>query len=461
MCEKPAIGIVLAAGKGVRMKSDLPKALQKVGGVPMIRLIVDAMKGAGIEKVVVVIGHGGEKIQQELGEEVEYAWQREQLGTGHAVTMTRELLKDFAGSVVIVPGDAPLLDEDLFRFVLRAHAEADCTLPTAVIPDPAGYGRIVRNSKGQLLRIVEDKDATPELKAIKEVNAGIYCFSAPALYAALPSLRNTNSQREYYLTDLVEIMAQKGLSVTATVYENSEILVGVNDRWQLAQAERQLQRRILRRHALAGVSLMDIDSTYIGPYVKIGPGVTIEPGTVILGKTEIGAGCTVGPSTRIESCQIGENCRVTMSHLSKARVGKGVNCGPFANIRPEAELDDLVKVGSFVEVKNSYLGTEVSVGHLAYIGDAQIGAKTNVGAGAVTCNYDGFNKHRTTIGQEVFVGSNTTLVAPLTIEDGAMIAAGSTITANVPAQAGAFGRARQETKPGWAAKWRQLLGGSK
>ncbi len=441
------------------MKSDLPKALQRIAGVPMIRLILDAMKRAGLERVVVVIGHQGEAVQEELGDEVEYVWQREQLGTGHALTMTRELLKEFVGAVVIAPGDAPLLDSKLFEFLLHAHGTSACTLPTAVVADPTGYGRIVRNAKKDPVRIVEEKDANPEIKAICEVNAGIYCFDSSTLYEALPSLRNTNAQREYYLTDLVEILAQSGKKVKAAVYEDSEMLVGVNDRWQLALAEKQLQRRILKGHALAGVSFQDVDSTYIGPYVQIGAGVTVEPGTVIVGKTEIGAGSTIGPHTRIQDCLVGERCRIYMSHLIGAHLGNGVKCGPFANIRPDSVLQDDVKVGNFVEVKNSVLKPEVSVGHLTYVGDSEIGEHTNIGAGVITCNYDGVNKNRTVIGKHVFVGSNATLVAPLKIDDNSFVAAGSTITDDIPADGGAFGRARQETKPGWAAKWRNKTGG--
>jgi bifunctional UDP-N-acetylglucosamine pyrophosphorylase/glucosamine-1-phosphate N-acetyltransferase len=458
MSENQAVGIILAAGKGVRMKSDLPKALQKVAGVPMIRLIVEAMKAGGVGRVVIVVGHKGEAIQSELGSEVEYAWQKDQLGTGHAVTVTKDLLVGFDGSVVIAPGDAPLLDASLFEFALNARSGAACTLATAIISDPTGYGRIVRGAKGELLRIVEEKDATDEIRAIKEVNAGIYCFDSKALYESLPMLRNSNAQREYYLTDLVEIMAQKGLAVRASVFPQSEILVGVNDKWQLALAEKEFQQRSLKMHALAGVTILDIDSVYLGPHVHLGVGVTIEPGTVILGKTEIGRGSTIGPNTRIEDCIIGENCRVYMSHLQGAHLGAGVKCGPFANVRPDTVLEDRVKVGNFVEIKKSILRSEVSVGHLAYLGDAEVGERTNIGAGTITCNYNGKSKSKTEIGMDVFVGSNSTLIAPLKIGDGAMIAGGSTITNDLPADAGAFGRARQETKEGWALKWRKRLG---
>lgn len=437
------------------MKSDLPKALHQISGLPMVEWVGRAMRMAGFERVVLVIGHGGELVEKALGDRYEYVWQREQLGTGHAALMTRALLADHKGPIVIAPGDAPLLTADVFRRLVDEHGKNACTFATSVVDDPTGYGRVVRDQSGQPIRIVEEKDATPEQKAIKEVSAALYCFDGPSLFRELPKLKNNNAQREHYLPDVVYMLAQGQAKVKAVQFQEASVLVGVNDRWQLAEAESTIRTAILKRVALSGVTLQDPSTIYIGPDVEIGPDTIIEPGTLLIGRTSIGARCRLGPNTRIQDCSVGDDSRVLMSHLVRARLGKRVICGPFANLRPGADLADDVKVGNFVEVKNAILHENVSASHLSYIGDSEVGADTNIGAGVITCNYDGFEKHRTTIGRDVFVGSNATLVAPLEIQDGSMVAAGSTITSNVPEDAGAFGRARQETKEGWAKKWRE------
>lgn len=453
----PVAGIVLAAGKGTRMKSELPKGLHTVCGLPMVELIGRAMKGAGIERPIMVIGHGGESVQEALGSNYSYAWQREQLGTGHAARMASEFLTGHKGAVLVLPGDTPLVNPESLCHLIQVHQESKalCTLATVEMPDASGYGRVIRDGAGDLAKIVEEKDATAEERKSREVNLSIYCFDGPTLLRLLPTLGNQNAQGEYYLTDVVTaILAEKG-RVVIERFDDPDTFMGVNDRWQLAIAERVLRRRILKAHALNGVTLRDIDSIFVGPDVKIAADAVIEPCTTLNGTTSIGSGCRIGPYSIIDDSVIGDESLVYMSRLSEARLGRGVKCGPFANLRPKSVLGDRVKVGNFVEVKNAQLGEGSAASHLAYLGDASIGARTNIGAGTITCNYDGFAKHRTEIGTGAFVGSNSTLVAPITIGDGAIIAAGSVITHDVPADALGLGRSRQEVKEEWALHWRK------
>ncbi len=453
----PVAGIILAAGKGTRMISALPKGLHTVCGLPMVELIGRAMKGAGIDKPVIVVGYGGEQVEEALGNGYQYAWQREQHGTGHAAQMAAPLLASHIGPVLIVPGDTPLLDSAALCTLIQKHQEngAACTVATVEMSDPAGYGRVVRSDEGNLLQIVEEKDADAATKAIREVNLSIYCFDGPTLLRHLPKLSNSNAQSEYYLTDVIEAIVKEGGRALVERFGDTNTFMGVNDRWQLAIAERVMRQRILRAHAINGVTIRDIDSIFIGPDVKIAVDAVIEPCTTINGHTTIGRGCRIGPYTIVDDSEIGDDSLVYMSRLSQAKLGKEVKCGPFANLRPKSVLGDRVKVGNFVEVKNATLGEKAAASHLTYIGDASIGAGSNIGAGTITCNYDGYAKHQTKIGQDVFVGSNSTLVAPITIGDGAFIAAGSVITKDVPGDALGIGRAHQEVKEEWAAHWRK------
>ncbi len=456
-------GIILAAGKGTRMKSDLPKGLHRVCGIPMAELVARAMKQAGVDRPVVVVGHGGDLMIETLGPGFDYAWQTEQLGTGHAALMAAPLFAENPPThIIVAPGDTPLLSAEVFRQLADRHvaAGAQCTVATALLTDPTGYGRIVRDDKGPT-KIVEQKDATPEIAAIKEVNAAIYCFETKLLFEILPTLSANNAQGEYYLTDVVSAIRERGLKVEGLVFDDEDILRGVNDRWQLAEASRVLHYRILKQHALAGVTIVDPQTTYIEPDVVIGVDSTIEPGTILEGNTVIGSRSHIGPNTKIQDSSIGHNCTVLMSHLNEATMLDGARCGPYANLRPGAVLGEKVKVGNFVEVKNATLGPNVAVSHLSYIGDGEVGANTNIGAGTIFCNYDGFRKHRTVIGEDAFVGSNSTLVAPLNIGDGAMIAAGSVITRSVDKDVLAMGRARQENKEGWVPEWRQRMQAAK
>ena len=450
-------GIILAAGKGTRMKSEMPKGLHSVGGLPMVEWVGRAMREAGVERPIVVVGHGGDALIEQLGDGYDYVWQREQLGTGHAALMARDLLANHQGMVLVAPGDAPLVSSKEFSDLIETQIKqkAAVTVVTAILKDPRAYGRIVRNEQGAAIKIVEEKDATPDQKEIKEINVSLYAFDRAELFSVLPALKNSNAQGEYYLTDVLEAISLRGGKVSTMTTEDPGAMVGVNDRWQLAEADRDLNLRTLKRHALAGVTLQDFQSIRIEPDVVIGLDTHIEGGTHLLGNTVIGSQSRIGPNCRIENSQVGDKSVVVMSHLQNARVGRRVWCGPFANLRPGSNLGDGVKIGNFVEIKQSVLGEGAKVSHLSYIGDSTIGAESNVGAGTITCNYDGFQKHQTVIGADVFVGSNSTLVAPITIGDGAIIAAGSVITQDVPAGAGAFGRARQETKEEWASQWRR------
>jgi bifunctional UDP-N-acetylglucosamine pyrophosphorylase / glucosamine-1-phosphate N-acetyltransferase len=450
-------GIILAAGKGTRMKSDLPKGLHAVCGLPIVEWIGRAMRGAGVERPVAVVGHGGDLICDALGGGYDYVWQREQLGTGHAALMARELLCDHRGPVVVAPGDTPLLTADALAHLAQRQVEtgAGCVVATFRLSDPTGYGRIVRAADTSIRSIVEHRDATPAQLELHEVNPSVYCFDAAVLWDVLPALSNANSQGEYYLTDAIEAIVANGGRVEADLFEDSDLFLGVNDRWQLAEAETALRRRILRRHALEGVTLADPSTTFVGPDVTIGPDTRIEACTEIHGRTTVGAGCRIGPFTRIEDSQIGAGCVILMSQVAQVRMETNARCGPYAHLRPGTVLGEGTRIGNFVEVKNANLAAGVSANHLAYVGDAEVGARTNIGAGMITCNYDGFSKHRTVIGAGAFIGSNSTLVAPVNIGDGAVIAAGSTITHDVPEDALGIGRSRTEIKEGWASQWRK------
>ena len=455
---KPTVaGIILAAGKGTRMKSDMPKVLHEIGGLHMVELVGRALREAGVERPIVVIGHRGEMVQDALGDEFEYVWQTEQRGTGHAALMAEQMLREFDGPVLVAPGDAPLLSGEVFEALLNAHRRsgAACTMLTAKLEDPTGYGRVIRDAEGKAVRVVEQKDGTPIELEISEVNVSVYCFDARELYKILPTLGNDNRQGEYYLTDTVAAFSKAGKCVETVTTDDPGSLVGVNDRWQLALAEAELNARILRRHALAGVTLVGHSTIRIEPDVEIEPDAKIVGPCQIEGQTKIGARAEIGPSTRIVDSTVGARTIVLMSHVTCASIGDDVWIGPFANLRPGSVIGNSVRIGNFVETKNSTLADEAKVSHLSYIGDARVGSNANIGGGVITANFDGFVKSTTTIGADAFVGSNSTLIAPVTIGEGAMVVAGSVITDDVPPGAGAFARSRQTTKPEWAKEWRR------
>ncbi|MBA3726826.1 MAG: bifunctional UDP-N-acetylglucosamine diphosphorylase/glucosamine-1-phosphate N-acetyltransferase GlmU, partial [Armatimonadetes bacterium] len=426
-------------------------------GLPMGEHVGRAMFAAGAWRPIFVIGHGGDLVRDAFGDKYEYVVQGEPHGTGDACKMALPAIENFEGVVLVGSGDAPLVTGDSMRALVAEFetSGADCVVATCILDDPLGYGRMVRDDKGEVTAIVEEVDASEEQRKVKEINAAFYCFSSKALTELLPKLKNDNQKREYYLTDLVSIISSRGGTVATHVYGDADMLRGVNDRWQLAEAGRLMQQRILKSHALAGVTLEDPVTTYIGADVTIEPDAEIAGMTAIEGATRIGARCKIGSFCRIADSDIGADSVILMSHVNRASVGNGTRVGPYANLRPGTVLGPQVKVGNFVEVKNSEIGEGASMSHLTYVGDSRVGPRANIGAGTITCNYDGFAKHETIIGEDAFVGSNSTLVAPVEIGPGAITAAGSVITQNVPADSLGVGRSRQENKEGWAKVWRR------
>ncbi len=437
------------------MKSELPKGMHLVCGVPIIDLIGRAMEGAGAAPVVLVVGHGGDAIRTHFGGRFAYAEQREQLGTGHAAQCAVPALGDFDGHVIVGTGDSPLVTAEAMGALVKRRGEtaADMVIGTCILDDPHGYGRVVRDANG-VSAIVEHNDANDEQLELNEINAAFYCFGASILRKYLPDLKDDNAKREFYLTDLVAMIASDGGKIETFVFDDADLMRGVNDRWQLAEAGEILRKRLLKRHAMNGVTIVDPGTTFVGVDVEIAENTVIEPMTVLEGFTRIGSACVIGPMTRMSDCEIGSACTIFMSHLARATIGAGTRIGPYANVRPHTKIGEGVKIGNFVELKNAEVGPGTSLSHLTYVGDATLGKDVNIGAGTITCNYDGFSKNRTIIGDGAFVGSNSTLVAPVEIGAGSFVAAGSTITEDVPADALAVGRTRQTNKEGWAARWR-------
>ncbi|SDG16730.1 UDP-N-acetylglucosamine pyrophosphorylase [Fontibacillus panacisegetis] len=448
--------IVLAAGQGKRMKSKLYKVLHPVCGKPMVGHVLDTVKKVECERSIVVVGHGAEAVKSYLGTSAEYVLQEQQLGTGHAVKQAGQLLGQEEGTTIVICGDTPLVTEETLDALIDLHTRkgAAATVLTASMDNPKGYGRIIRAENGSVVRIVEQKDCSPEEDAVQEINTGTYCFDNAKLFAALEKVTNSNAQQEYYLTDVVGILVQEGEVVEGYMTDDYAESIGVNDRLALSEAEAFMRERIVRKHMLGGVTVIDPDSTYIDADVTIGADTVIYPNCFISGATVIGEACIIGPSTEIEDSQIHDGAKVKHSVLSKAEVGSEATVGPFAYLRPGAKLGQHVKVGDFVEIKNASLGDGSKVSHLSYIGDAKVGKNVNIGCGAITVNYDGYNKSITEIEDDAFVGSNVNLIAPVKIGKGAYVVAGSTITQNVPENDLAIARNRQENKPGYADKIR-------
>jgi len=452
--------VILAAGRSTRMKSATPKPLHPLCGMPLTRHVAESCREAGIGRIIVVVGHEAEAVRAGLGDDLEYALQAEPRGSGDAARAAEPLLRKWSGDVLVLAGDVPLLRPETLRRLLEAHRSsgAQATLLTAILDDPTGYGRILRNPDGTVARIVEHEDATEAERAVKEWNPSIYCFQREALFRALGRIQPDNAQGELYLTDTIGILAAEGARIEALPTDDPREVLGVNNRAELAEAGRILRERILAALMLSGVTITDPAATYVDRGVEVGRDAVLEPGTFLLGRTRVGARSTIGPFTRVVDSVIGEECVVAASQVAGSQVGSACRIGPFANLRPGCVLGDGVRVGDFVEMKNARIGDRVSASHLSYIGDAEVGAGANIGAGTVTCNYDGFAKHRTRIGSGAFVGTHTTLVAPVEVGDGAITAAGSVITENVPADALAIARQRQTIKPGWARRWREARG---
>jgi bifunctional UDP-N-acetylglucosamine pyrophosphorylase/glucosamine-1-phosphate N-acetyltransferase len=446
--------VVLAAGQGTRMKSKLYKVLHPVCGKPMVQHVTDTLAAMKVEDVVVVVGHGAEAVRATLGERVTYALQSEQLGTAHAVQQAVPHLAGKEGVTFILYGDTPLLSADTLRELLAYHQaeQAAATVLTATFADPTGYGRIIRNEAGEVLRIVEHKDATPEERLIREINTGIYCFDNQKLLAALKQVKNDNAQGEYYVTDCVGILRDAGEKVVAYIARDPDETMGVNDRVQLSQAESYMRRRINEHHMRNGVTIQDPASTYIDADVTIGADTTILPGTHLRGKTVIGSDCIIGPQADLRDVTVGDGATISYAVLVESAVEENVSVGPFAYVRPGSHIAAGAKIGDFVELKNARVGKGSKVPHLSYIGDAEIGESVNIGCGTITVNYDGAKKHKTIVGDHAFIGCNSNLIAPVTIGNNAYVAAGSTINQDVPDDALAIARERQVNKPGYAAK---------
>jgi bifunctional UDP-N-acetylglucosamine pyrophosphorylase/glucosamine-1-phosphate N-acetyltransferase len=445
--------LILAAGEGTRMKSSTPKVAHRILGVPIVRWVVDAARTAGCDRIIAVTGHRAELVEA-LIEDVTCVRQEEQLGTGHAVMCARDALAGHDGSLVVLAGDTPLLNPDTISglVAMRESSGSAVTVLTAHMPDPSGYGRIVRDRDGSIARIVEDKDCTPEERRIAEINTGTYCFDLGVLFAHLDRLGKTNAQGEYYLTDIIGVFKSEGLTVSAMATDDPLETLGINSRAQLAEASRVMQRRINRYWMAEGVTMTDPDLVWIGPDVELDRDVELLPMTFLMGTTHVGEGALIGPNSRVTDSTIAENAVVDSSVVLGAVVGPDAMVGPVAYLRPGAVLEQGAKVGTSVEIKNSVVGMGSKVPHLSYIGDATIGAGVNVGAGSITCNFDGVAKHATVIEDGAFVGSDTMLVAPVRIGSGASTGAGSTITRDVPPGSLAIERSEQRVVEGWAER---------
>lgn len=448
------MSIILAAGEGTRMKSDIPKTLHKVCGKEMIKYIIETSVKSDIQKNIVVLGHGKEKVghnikdmdvitvEQPIGEGAPY-------GTGYAVMAAENYIED-EDMVLILCADGPLIRKETLTDFMSYHAENNyaASVMTANMSNPKGYGRILRNEDKSINKIVEEKDASEEIKAIKEINTGIFCFKGKLLKYALKKINNDNSQNEYYLTDTVKVLNDENFKIGGWLLEDTDDIKAVNDRVQLSEVTKIMQKRINQKHMYAGVTIIDPDNTYIEDSVVIGRDTVIYPNTYLEVGTVIGSQCTIGPNTRIINSLVKNNVTIDSSKIIESAIDDGTNVGPFAYLRPGSNLGKNVKIGDFVEVKKSTIGDNSKSSHLSYIGDAEVGKNVNIGCGVVFVNYDGKSKHKTIVGDGAFVGSNSNLVAPVTIEEGGYVAAGSTITDNVKTGDLAIARARQVNKEG-------------
>jgi bifunctional UDP-N-acetylglucosamine pyrophosphorylase/glucosamine-1-phosphate N-acetyltransferase len=426
--------VVLAAGQGTRMKSKLPKVLHPIAGKPMIRYALDAVCALDADRTVVVIGHGADQVRAAVGAGVWFAEQAEPRGTGHAVLQAHDLLRGKADTILVTYADMPLLRAGTLQRLVDAHksSRATITLLTVVSEDTMGFGRIVRTTRGRVLGIVEEADATEEQLAIRELNGGVYCFDAQWLWEHLTRLKPNGKKHEYYLTDLVAMAVKERRAIESIILNEAEEVVGINTRVHLARAEKIMRGRINQALMESGVTLIDPATAYVDAEVEIGADTIIEPNTQIQGKTTIGANCRIGPNALLRDAQIGDGCEVIASVIRESVLEEQVHVGPWANLRPGTHLARQVYIGNHGEVKNSYVGEGTHMGHFSYVGDARLGARVNIGAGTITCNYDGARKHRTEIGDDAFIGSDTMLVAPVKVGARARTGAGAVVTKDVP-----------------------------
>ena len=443
--------LILAAGMGTRMKSSLPKVLHTVNGISMIEQVIRLCREAGCNDVAAITGFQGALVRETVGDGISYVEQKEQLGTGHAVMQAADYLKNHTGYVLVICGDTPLLRAETIRRLIDEcrEAKAAAAVLTAVMDDPFGYGRVLRDDAGHMTRIVEQKDGTPDELAVREINTGTYCFEISSLLAALPKLNCQNAQGEYYLTDVFEILIQSGQIVLPIVAPDADETMGVNSRAQLAAASAILRRRKAEALMAEGVTLIDPAAVYIEQDVEIGRDTVIYPGTILQGKVIIGQNCVIGPDTQLTNVRCGNGNRLNRVYAHDCTMGDDNEIGPFVHLRPDTKLANGVKIGNFVEVKNSNVGNGTKLPHLIYCGDSDLGENVNFGCGTVTVNFDGKEKHRCQIDDHAFIGCNTNLVAPVHIGERAFTAAGSTITKDVPAKALSVARAKQKNIEDW------------
>jgi bifunctional UDP-N-acetylglucosamine pyrophosphorylase/glucosamine-1-phosphate N-acetyltransferase len=449
--------VVLAAGKGTRMKSQVPKILHRIAGFTVIERVLQTAAALSPASITLVVGHGADEVKASLSgtKGLKFVLQEQQLGTGHALLQTAPVLRGKTGTVVLLSGDVPLLKPSTLTSLVNTHNEAGAaaTVITAVMPRPFGYGRVIRTAAGKITKIVEEKDASPAQRAITEFNSGIYALDLAPLFDALDSIGTGNKQGEYYLPDLIGIYRKQKRTVATWTVERADEIRGINSRADLAGVTAMVRQQKNEELMAAGVTLIDPATTYVDANVVVGPDTVLHPFVILEGSTKIGAACEIHAGARIVNSTLGDRvCVRNHTVVTDSTVEAGAFLGPFAHIRPGSTVGEDVHIGNFVELKKATMGKGAKANHLAYLGDATIGSGTNVGAGTITCNYDGEKKHPTVIGNNVFVGSNSTLVAPVTLADGSYIAAGSAVTADVPAGALGIGRARQEIKDGWVAK---------
>jgi bifunctional UDP-N-acetylglucosamine pyrophosphorylase / glucosamine-1-phosphate N-acetyltransferase len=453
------IVLILAAGKGTRLKSSLPKVLHALSGKPLIEYVLAAAQSLAPRKIGVVVGYEAERVKVQLGgHPLEFVVQEPQLGTGHAVQTARPFWEDERGTLMLLSGDVPLIAASTLSALEKHHASSkcSCTMLSTFLSNPEGYGRVLRNPAGELERIVEQRDASSQELEIREVNTGIYCFETTALTQIIDELTCKNSQKEYYLTDCVELLKKKGLRVGVVNCEDAREVIGINSRAELAQMESLLRERKLHQLMAEGVTILDPLSTHVDQDVIVGKDTILYPNVFLEKKTVIGSDCVVYPNVRISASTLEDNVTVLDSCLiSESLVQSGSQIGPFAHLKNHTDIGKQVRIGNFVEIKKSVIGDKSKAAHLSYLGDAEIGRGVNIGAGTITCNYDGFQKHKTTIEDAVFIGSDSQLIAPITVKKGAYVAAGSTVTRDVPEDALAIARSHQENKEGWAKNKRQ------
>lgn len=442
--------VVLAAGKSTRMKSSLAKVLHPIMGKPMLAYVLDTLQNLGLRKILVVVGHQAEEVQARFASyPVDFVVQEPQLGTGHAVQIAAAAMNENFSTVLVLCGDVPLLQGDTIQQLLQHHRAtgAVATVLTVALPDPGSYGRIIKDEQGRVLKIVEARDASPEELSIREINTGIYCFEFSFLMEALTALRPDNDQGEFYLTDVIAVARFRHLPVASLMTADQESFQGINNRVELAAVTARVRQHINERHMLAGVTLIDPQTTYIEADVAIGPDTVVFPNCYLQGRTTIGEACLLEPNVKISDSRIGNRVTIKMGTVvSESRVADEVQLGPYAHLRPLSDIGQKARVGNFVETKKTIIHSGAKASHLTYLGDAEVGENVNVGAGTITCNYDGKHKYQTIIEPGAFIGSNSALVAPVTIGAGAYVGAGSVITADVPPHKLAIARGRQVIK---------------